>query len=597
MPLSLLLLACQGGPDAADSAGVAWPDEGVVLRGARIVDARGPQDGLLVVISGGEIFSLVDADEVPPPRLEVVELSGAVLAPGLIDAHVHLAHSGAPWWVGDTLADNLRATLSHGVVAVADMGGPGWTFALRDALETGSLLGPRARVSGPFLTAPGSHPCELRRDTELCRFVEGDGRAQAEALLSEGADHLKAALQDAAFWDQPTPRLDLGELAAICEVDPGAWVHVGADYDAADALAAGCRRLAHVPFGTPAGEEAALPMDAVASTVSALGGVGRILDAPDLQGPELAGVPDPVLESWAQVRANPELLAPGWAEASAAWAAQARANLAVYRAAGAPIVAGSDAGYFFVPHGAGLLWELEALVEAGASPREALEAATSAPAALLGFEDLGFIDAGYAADLLVLDADPLQELSTLWTPREIWLGGERFTPEQLRAGSVRAGALPEGFCVQDADCGEAERCDPEHHACAPGCGAPFSDLEGCGPESWCAPADLLQSEEGICHAVEPCDWRAQDCGDGLYPETCVPRDLDTSACWPAGPRQINQSCDPGIPNLSCDVGLYCSPVTRRCLELCDPEGPPSCASGSCLWARTREGDPWFGYCG
>ncbi|MCB9795499.1 MAG: amidohydrolase family protein [Alphaproteobacteria bacterium] len=596
MPL-LLLLACKGPSGDLDSDAPDWPAEGVVISGARLVDASGVREGKLLVLSGGSIHAVVDAQETPPPRLEQVDLSGATLIPGLIDAHVHLAHSGAPWWVGDTLADNLRATVSFGVVAVNDLGGPTWTFALRDQLRDGALRGPRARVSGPFLTVEGSHPCELRRDTELCRFVEGDGGAQAEALLAEGADAVKAALQDAAFWDHPNPRMDVAELAQICAVDPEAWVHVGADYDAADALDAGCRRLAHVPFGTPAGDEAGLPMDAVATTISAAAGVGRVLAAEDLSAGDYVAVPEPVREAWALAQQNPTALAPGWVEASAAWAALMQANLAVYREAGAPLVAGSDAGYFFVPHGAGLHWELEALVEAGASPAEALAAATSNPAALLGFEDLGFLDAGYAADLLVLDADPLEDIRNTRALREVWLGGQRFTPEELRGEAARLAPGPEGFCLEDGDCAEGLRCDPLHHACTTSCGAPFADLTGCGPESWCAPADLRESEEGICHVQPTCDWRAQDCGTEVYAETCAPRDLDTSVCTPAGPRQPGEACDALNLNLACDEGLYCSPISRRCLELCDPEGEASCSSGTCAWALTRDGEPWFGICG
>jgi enamidase len=84
-----------------------------------------------------------------------------------------------------------------------------------------------------------------------------------------------------------------------------------------------------------------------------------------------------------------------------------------FHAAGGRVVAGSDAGMPGVPFGGGLHRELRLLVEGGLTPREALKAATSKAAGVLGSDDIGVIEPGRAADLLVVDGDPLQRIQAV----------------------------------------------------------------------------------------------------------------------------------------------------------------------------------------
>ena len=577
-----------GGEGVSDDTGeqVDWPAGAVVLDDVVVVDARGAREGAAVVIVGDEIWGVTDAGQGWPDDATVTNLGGLTVIPGLVDSHVHIFHSGASWWVGDTLADNLAAQLAWGVVAVADLGSPVEVFALRDAIAAGRVRGPRIFATGPFLTAEGSHPCESVVDDTLCRFVEGDGPEEVAALAE--ADGIKVALADADFTDWPTPRLDLGDLGEIVGASAGpVLAHVDEEDDALDALAAGVAVLAHPVFAADLDET---PDGPVISTFGAFSGTGALLDG-SLLDEDLSATPAAVRESWEWLADHPGAFADGWAAGSAEWDAHARANVALGVTEGREIVAGSDAGYWWVPHGVGLHRELDGLVAAGMTPLEALAAATSVPAALFGWDDLGFVDAGYRADLVVVEGRPDRDIAAARAIVAVYLGGEPWErgPLVVEGADADAGA----FCLDEGDCADGV-CDLVAHTCTAGCDETYDRVGACDEETWCAPLDGLDSTaDGACRAGDGCDLYAQDCAPASYGENCAPVDVDTNVCWPAGPRRAGQSCSWSDADLYCEQGLYCSWVTYKCYTLCDPDVASACASCT---LQTIEGVPWFGLC-
>lgn len=599
----ILLFACVTGTtaplpnSAAEAKGFPFAAGDVAINRVTIVDADGARADQVVVLRGDAIAAVVPPQRIPA-GVTIVDGRGRFLVPGLVDAHVHLAHGGGTVWTGSPLAANLRASLYHGVTAVYDLGGPDVILSVRDAIDAGAMIGPTIHATGPFLTAEGSHPCETSLDPDLCVFVTADtSAAAADDRVAAGADGIKIALADAAFSAWPTPRLDPTAIPAIVAAGLPVIAHIDTDTDVLDAITAGVSVLAHPPFGGPASTEglaAAAMADGVDTTVAAFSGVVELLDGTtNLANPGLILGPG-VLSNWTVVRAHPEVLEPGWADASALWAADARANLALLDAAGATLLPGSDAGYYFVPHGVGLHNELRGLVDMGWTPQEALTAATLTSREVLGFAG-GRVAAGAPADLLLLNADPLLDIANLDNIQKLILKGSVYNRSTLRAMDLATPAA--AVCLDNGDCGVGEACDGFDHVCAATCPTPSALINDCGTDAWCMAEDGYAATTGVCHPESPCDLYAQDCGPASYTMACIPYDADTNACWYGGPRTAGQRCGWNDPAEACQPGLYCSTIDARCYTLCDPDGPDTCAApATCQRQYADAGTPWFGLC-
>ncbi len=611
--LVFFLAACigptEGAGDDADTADSGEIDPYVgadlILWNATAIDVDGRREHVAIVIVGGSVREVVDVADGQNPPAAAIDATGRFVVPGLVDAHVHLAHGASTALVGDTLAANLRAQLAHGVTQVADLGGPLSLIDLRDRLSTQGAPTPHLLVSGPFLTTAGSHPCESRPDPDLCVFVvtEAEGLAAATTLAAGGADLVKVALADGGFseWG-PTPRMDLGALDGIAAAGLPVYGHVDTSADLVDALAHGVSIAAHTPFDGPLTAEAitaAQGATAVLTTISAFANVGRLVDGDlDPADPALF-LTDAQRAAWRAVADDPEAqLLAGWLDANAAWTAAARANVATLLEAGAPVLPASDAGYFFVPHGQGLHDELAELVAMGLTPREVLVLATWEARRALGV-DGGRIAAGEPADLLLVANDPDDDVAALRDLDAVLLAGTPWAVAELLAADLLTdGDSNEGdACVEHADCASGA-CDGLAHACAGSCPTAYGvDDRTCGGEAWCMPADGYGADAAsVCRGEGTCDLYAQDCGPDAYERACLPYDMDTNACWDAGPRRAGQTCNTAYASTSCEAGGICSTVDSRCYQLCDPLATDTCALGRCHRYDTTAGDVWFGLC-
>lgn len=571
------------------------PAAALVYDDVTVVDVAGVREHVAVVVAEGQVWDVVDAGQAWPDDAEV--RTGGWVVPGLVDAHVHLAYAGTTTRVSAPLAQDLRASLLAGVTQVVDVGGPEALFAVRDAVDAGTLVGPRIFATGPFLTAAGSHPCETAPDPALCTFVDAGDAAQAAAdRRAAGADGLKVALCDAAFtpWGA-TPRLELDALDEIVGEGLPVLAHVDTDEDVVDAVARGVTVLAHPPFADDIGEDAlaaAATAAGVASTVSAFAGVVDLVEGRlDPWDPALA-LDDATRADWAA--ADPDAMLAGWVDESRAWTAHVRANLPALRDAGATVLPGSDAGYWFVPHGMGLHRELAELVDAGWTPTEALVAATSESRVALGLPG-GRIAAGEPADLLLLGSDPTLDVAALQDLDAVLVGG---VPVDLDALATMDLGDPDGACLDDGDCAADEACDGLTYTCVGACPTPYAIEDACGEDAWCSPAEAADDADGACHAEADCDLYAQDCEPAWYAQACLPYDADTNACWTGGPRDAGESCSWTVDALACKPGLFCSWVDYTCYTLCDPDAAdPGCPPRQrCVQQVSSPGVPWFGLC-
>jgi imidazolonepropionase-like amidohydrolase len=579
---------------------VTSDDDHWVIRNATIVDHRGARQVAAIEIRNGQIVSV---GEPPGESLPTLEADGRYVVPGLVDPHVHLNLSGATTFVGDALETNLRANLYWGVTGVMDMGGPEVLFELREAARDGELLAPRMRLTGPFLTLPEAHPCEVVNDQRQCEFVtEETIGGSAQHLIRKGADAIKVSLADTSMLPGDNPRMDPAWLDELDGLDAPVAAHINSPRDLRQSVDRGVEILAHPTFSArldAATAGRATEAEMVHTTVSAFQSVVDLVEGGiELDGEDLI-VADGVHANWQAIADDPGLLRDGWVEASRGWADNARHNVGALREAEAEVIPASDAGYFFVPHGLGLHRELAYLAEEGWSYERLLEAVTLDARRQLDMPG-GTVAEGEPADLVVVADNPLDDIRHLRQVDRVVRAGRVYSRPELLQTDLSPGRDAESgaACLNRADCADGLRCDPLNHVCRSACRLAYAVENDCGPEAWCYPASQQSGESrGVCHPVRTCDDE-DDCRPSAYGENCRPLDADTNGCVASGTKGVGESCQINLPGEACRNGLYCSPIDSTCYRMCEPGAAMSmCGPGtSCQWQETPGGEEWFGLC-
>lgn len=374
-----------------------------VLRGGRVFDGTGsdPVD-LDVAIEGGRIVELGTA----LAGEDVVDVRGMLVAPGLIDCHVHTVFDGMdlarvqarPFSMEFfEAATNLRTLLDSGVTTARDAGGA--DLGVRTAVESGLVSGPRLRISISVLSQTGGHVDGWNVHGDHQRLlvphpgrpdcvVDGveEMRKRVRELVRAGADTIKVCASGGVMSTRDDPRhpqFSYAELAVCVEEAAAAGRSVMAHAHGAtgikQALRAGVRSIEHGVFLDD--ECIDLFVQTGAWLVPTLMAPASLVDAID-----------------AGMVVTHEIEAKARSIAATHLDAVTRAH-----AAGVRIAMGTDSGVF--AHGSSPQ-ELTWLVRAGLTPAEALWAATSSAADLLDLPDLGRVEVGCFADLIVLDGNP-----------------------------------------------------------------------------------------------------------------------------------------------------------------------------------------------
>ena len=383
----------------------------IVLHAARLLDVESGR-----VTTPGEV--LVDGDEIKevgakvthPSGAEIIDLGDTTLLPGLIDAHVHLfLHPGAEDL--QTIQESVpqrtitaalaaRDDLMAGFTAERDMGTEGAgsaDTAVRNAINDGQIPGPRLRISGNAINILGGHEDAIGYNPEQHVLPNATYANNSDELLTVIREQLKEGADFIKIYETGTDTLVNGRLST-----PYQYTEEQLTAAVREAARTGHRVAVHAT-GEPGTLYAARAgMESVDHAYQLSDETMRIMHEK-----QMFAVPTfTIAEYFVDHAATPEA------------AARERALLDLHAgefkkqlAAGVPIAMGSDVGPF--PHGTQAR-EFVLMVKFGMSPLAAIQAGTINGAKLLGWQDqIGELKPGYAADIVAVPGNPLDDITAL----------------------------------------------------------------------------------------------------------------------------------------------------------------------------------------
>jgi len=429
--------------------------------GATLFDGTGadPVENAVVVVLGDRVIAVGPRDTITlHESTKVVDVTGKYIVPGLVDAHIHYFQSGGLYTRPDVIdlrawrsyekemaeidADldtTFRRYLASGVTAVVDVGGGYWNFEVRDKANS-RLHAPRTAVAGPLVSTV-SRP---QMDIGDPPIIEVDSPEMARELVRKQLEYEPDLVKiwfivpsDGNF----TPNLPI--IEATIDEAHGAGVRVAVHATqleaARAAVKAGADILVHSVDDTLVDEEfVALLKERGAiytSTLIVMEGYGEVLGG-NLQSTAVEReLGDPaVMMTWSEMPMGPdagEIRASRRARLDRTMSVMQQ-NLKTMQEGGAIVAAGTDAGNIGTLHGPAIHRELELMAEAGLTPREILVAATSRAALVFSAApEFGTVAEGKLADFLILDADPLTDVTNLRRIHRVVKGGVILEPEEV----------------------------------------------------------------------------------------------------------------------------------------------------------------------
>ncbi|MBV9435809.1 MAG: amidohydrolase family protein [Acidobacteria bacterium] len=373
-------------------------------------------DNPVLVITGDRITSLSGS---AAAGANVIDLGGATLLPGLIDAHTHITFDPTFGYQQLSIsipkealtgAKNAKITLEAGFTTIRNVGSSGFTdIALRDSINEGMLPGPRILASGPPLGITGGHCDNNLLPYEYHVHADGvaDGIAAVQHQVREnikyGADLIKICATGGVLSKGDDPQASqytLEEMKAIV----------------ADAHRLGRKVAAHahgaqgIQWATEAG------VDSIEH--------GSYIDDAGIAAMKQHGtylVPTVYLQTWILENFKQAGLPPMYEGKMRDVIAVARKNLTRAFASGVKVAFGTDAAVY--PHGLNA-HEFNEYVHMGMTPLQAIQTATVNAADLLGWSDrIGTLEAGKFADIVAVSSDPTKDVTTLEHPVFVMKGG------------------------------------------------------------------------------------------------------------------------------------------------------------------------------
>jgi imidazolonepropionase-like amidohydrolase len=427
-----------------------------VIQGATIITATGNptiRNGA-IVIEGGRIRDIGPRNEVRAPNnAQTIDARGKWIIPGLIDAHVHFSQSGGlytrpdiidlrKWrpyekemeWIKQRLPFTLERYIESGITGVVDCGGPMWNFEMRD-IANHSAKAPRVAVAGPLI-ATLLPPTTLTNDPDI---VKPDSPGQARELVRRQLEKKPDLIK--LWWvRQPGDNLDqqVEIMSAAIEESKSRGVRVAVHATeletAKAALHAGADILVHSVTDRLVDTEfinLVKNRDIIYMTTLWVEDgyrmvLGQQIALNDFE--KKTGDPE-VIATWSELAKIPAGEIPGGIPHIPPSPKRPVAfdNLMLLESAGVRIVGATDAGNIGTLHGTALHREMELMAAAGIRNMDILVSVTKTAAAVMGRQaEVGTLEKGKFADLVILDGDPLADIKNTRKIFKVMKAGESF---------------------------------------------------------------------------------------------------------------------------------------------------------------------------
>jgi imidazolonepropionase-like amidohydrolase len=426
----------------------------IVIQGATVITAAGgpPIRNAAIVIEGGKIRDIGPRANVRVPSgAQTIDARNKWIIPGLIDAHVHVSQSGGlytrpdvidlrKWrpyekeleWIKGRLPVTFERYLASGITAVVDCGGPMWNFEVRE-IASRTLKAPRVAVAGPLI-GTYAPPTTDTRDPDV---IKANSPMHARELVRQQVERKPDLIK---IWFIRTPGDNFQEQiqivsAAIAEAkshNVRVAVHATELDTAKAAVRAGADILVHsvtdrlidTEFLDMVKSRDILYMTTFAAEDGYRNVLGGRVTLSDIE--QKTGDPE-VIATWSELAKIPESEIPGGIPRIPAAARRPIEfdSLMLLDAAGVRIVGATDAGNIGTLHGPSLHREFELMATAGMRPSDIIASATRNAAAVMGRQaELGSLEKGKFADLVILDADPIADIRNTRKISKVMKGGQ-----------------------------------------------------------------------------------------------------------------------------------------------------------------------------
>ncbi|MSO82141.1 MAG: hypothetical protein EXQ53_02435 [Acidobacteria bacterium] len=406
-----LFAACSGANNSQPPAGAGV----TAFEGARLIvgDESAPIDNATFLVRDGLITQVGASGAVPvPDGATRVSLTGKTVMPAIVDSHVHLRSQ-----MRETLIEDLQRRAYYGVVAAMSMGQDQGDVPYQIRTESANMPNTaRFLTAGRGITAPEPG----RTEVPIWVSTEAEARAAVQDNAKRKVDIIKIWVDDRDNkFKKLTPELYGAVIDEAHKNGLRVTAHLFELTDAKGLLKAGLDAFAHGVRDRDIDEEFVamykqrlevilvpnLPSPGVAIDLS---WVSDTVPAGDLQKLQAAAIADPAAQKLFGIQAR---------------------NLAKLNAAGVRIAMGTDGNTPYGPH-----LEMADMVASGMSPQQVIVAATRNSADLMRLADLGMMAAGKSADFLVLDANPLDDITNTRRINAVYMRGTAVDRAGLRAG-------------------------------------------------------------------------------------------------------------------------------------------------------------------